>query len=167
MMRRSPVAVKAVTALLVTIPLLFTPLVSAADFRLPDAAEHRDWDNVRQLLTQHADVNGRQPDGATALAWAAHWDQIDIAELLIRAGADVNFANELGVTPLALACENASAPMVRLLLEAGAKPNVSIATGEVPLTISARTGNADAVKALLQHGALVNASDPASKQTAL
>lgn len=140
---------------------------NAADFRLADAAQHQDWDSVRLLLTKHVDVNARQPDGASALAWVAHWDRGDVADLLIQAGADANAANDLGVTPLALACENASAQMVRRLLEAGAQPALASTTGEVPLTIAARTGNVDAVKALLAHGAPVNAVDPASKQTPL
>jgi uncharacterized protein len=146
------------------LPFVTMASVNAAEFQLADAAQRQDWDAVRKILTQHLDVNARQPDGASALAWAAHWDQGDVADLLIQAGADVNAANDFGVTPLDLACENASAKMVRRLLQADARPNVASATGEVPLMIAARTGNVDAVNALLAHGAFVDAIDPASKQ---
>jgi uncharacterized protein len=149
------------------LPLVTTATVNAAEFQLADAAQRQDWATVRQMLTRHLDVNARQPDGASALAWTAHWDQVDVADLLIHAGADVNAANDLGVTPLALACENASEQVVRRLLQADARPNVASATGDVPLVIAARTGNVDVVKALLAHGAFVDATDPASKQTPL
>src|SRR5215217_2341553 len=76
--------------------LLAVASVSAAqaEHRVADAAERRDTDAIRALLKARADVNGRQPDGATALQWAAHWDALDVADLLLRAGADVNVAND-------------------------------------------------------------------------
>ena len=40
----------------------------------------------RTLITQRADVNARQPDGATAIAWGEAWDDLDTADVLIRAG---------------------------------------------------------------------------------
>ena len=58
-----------------------------------------------------------------ALHWAAHWDDVAVAEMLLRAGARVGARNEYGVTPLALAASNGSAAMVKLLLEHGADPN--------------------------------------------
>src|SRR5262245_934684 len=90
------------------------------DLQLVDAVERRDTRAAQALLKQRVDVNATQPDGATALQWAAHWDDLATAELLLRAGAKVNAANDLGVTALALASENGSAPMVEALLEAGA-----------------------------------------------
>src|ERR1700730_8194205 len=77
-------------------------IVSAATSpeRLADAVQRQDKEAARALLKQHPDVNEAQSDGATALAWAAHWNDLETADLLIRAGANVNSANELGVTPL-------------------------------------------------------------------
>src|ERR1700682_892999 len=73
---------------------------------------------VRALLKEGIDVNAARADGATALLWAAHWDDREAVELLLRAGANVNAADDHGVTPLAMACENASEPRVNRLLEA-------------------------------------------------
>ena len=82
------------------------------------------FDNIADVL--HSDVNAPQADGATALAWAAHWDNLATADLLIRAGADPSLANDLRVTPLALACTNGSLPIVEKLLQAGANPVLGI-----------------------------------------
>ena len=96
--------------------------VLAADQPLADAARRADWGVVRALVEQGADVTVRQGDGATALHWAAYWDQVELADLLIGVGADVNAANDLGVTPLWAAAENRSAAMVERLLDAGGEP---------------------------------------------
>ena len=69
------------------------------------------------MLQDGVDVNVRRADGATALAWAAHWDDVGTAARLIEAGADPNAANALGVTPLMLAGTNRSARMATLLLK--------------------------------------------------
>ena len=150
--------------------LLATPgiaLGAEADPRLVQAAARQDAQSVRDLLEAGVDVNTRQPDGATALQWAAHWNDAQTADLLLAAGADVNAGNSLGVTPLALACENASAVMVERLLRAGADPDVTQESGLSPLMIAARTGDAKVVETLLARGAAVNATVHNSGHSAL
>ena len=137
------------------------------DLRLVEAVKTQDAVAAHALLTQGVDVNAAQPDGATALHWAAHWDDRDTAEQLIRQGASVNAANEFGVTPLALACVNGSAPMIEMLLAARANPNATLPTGETALMTAVDTGKVDAVKALLAHGANVNVREARMGQTAL
>ncbi len=128
------------------------------------AARARDLPALRALLTQGAPVNGAQGDGGTALHWAAHWDDVDAAALLLGKGANPGVANDLGVTPLSLACLNASLAMVQRLLTAGADPNAATVP---PLVTCARTGNAAAVKALIDRKADVRAREPHRDQTAL
>ena len=48
---------------------------AAADAGLADAAKARDWPRVAALIGAGADVDARQADGATALHWAAYWDE--------------------------------------------------------------------------------------------
>lgn len=124
-------------------------------------------ETVRTLIGTGADVNLRQGDGATALHWAAHRNDLDAADLLIAAGAGVNAANELGATPLWLAAMNGTAPMVTRLLAVGADPNVALKLGETPLMTAARVGAVDVVGLLLEHGADVNAHEGERGQTAL
>jgi ankyrin repeat protein len=139
----------------------------AVEPRLADAAKEQNREAIRELLTQHTDVNSTQPDGATALHWTVHWDDLESTELLIRAGARVDAANELGVTPLSLACVNGNAGMVEELLDAGANANLALPSGETPLMTCSRSGSVESVKALLTHGADVNAREKLQDQTAL
>lgn len=151
------VTTTALCALLAPWSPLSVSLAAAADARLADAVQRRDRTAARELLEQRLDVNAPQPDGATAIAWAAHWDDLEIADLLIAAGADVNAANDLGVTPLMLASINGSDSMAGTLLKAGADPGAARASGETALILAARAGSVPAVKVLVAHGADVNA----------
>src|SRR3989454_4621730 len=122
---------------------------------------------VRTLLNQRANVNARSGDGSTALLWAAHWNDLETAGLLIHAGADANAANDFRMTPLSQACINGSAALVDLVLKAGANPNTPVATGVPPIMTCAKSGNADAVEMLLARGADVNGKEPDQNQAAL
>src|ERR1700693_2208058 len=89
---------------------------------LVEAARAGDHDALRTLLQKKVDVNAAEGDGSTALHWASYRDDLESADLLIRAGAKVNATNDLGVTPLWAASQNGNAAMVRMLLNAGAYP---------------------------------------------
>ena len=127
------------------------------DRRLVDAVQQRDFETARGLLAAGGGVNVPQGDGATALAWAAHWDEVDLASKLIAAGADVGAANDLGVTPLMLAAANGSLPLVELLLAAGAAPDAARPTGDTALMFAARAGSLEVVRRLAAAGANPNA----------
>src|SRR6185369_7213560 len=106
----------------IAIALLTASSVGAAgpDIRIVDAARNQDSTQVRTLLNQRVDANTRSGDGSTALLWAAHWNDLETADLLIRAAADPNTPNDFRMTPLSEACTNGSAAVVSLLLKAGA-----------------------------------------------
>jgi ankyrin repeat protein len=144
-----------------------SPFAATGDYRLADAVKHRDTDRVRSLLKEHVDVNVPMPDGATALHWAAQWDDVELAEQLIVAHANVDAADVYGVTPLSLACTNGSAAMVTRLLRAGANPNLALPSGETPLMTAARSGKVDAVMPLLERGAGLETKESVRGQTAL
>ena len=103
-----------------------------------------------------------------ALHWAAHWDDVDVADMLIRAGAQVNATNDYGVAPLVLAATNGSRAMVERLLSAGADPNTADNNGATALMFAVRTGKIEVVEALLAaSGVDVDAKDVVHGQTAL
>jgi ankyrin repeat protein len=139
----------------------------AAEHRLADAVEQRDARTIDTLLAKRADINAPQPDGASALHWAAHYDDVALVRRLLAAGANPNAANDHGVTPLALASENRGTAVANALLTAGARVNAAAASGETPLMIAVRAGAGDIVDALITRGADVNAQEPSHQQTAL
>jgi uncharacterized protein len=133
---------------------------AAASSPMADAAMKQNREAIRSLLRQKADVNAPQVDGTTALHWAVRLDDLDTADLLIRAGARVSAANREGVTPLQLAALNGNAAMIEKLVKAGADPNAPLsASGDTALMLAARTGTTDAIKILLETGANVNAKE--------
>jgi ankyrin repeat protein len=132
-----------------------------------DAAERRDLDALRQLLKQGADPTAPQPDGATALHWAVHWDDHAAVALLVGAGAKPDAINDLGVFPLSLACANGSSAMVKQLIAAGSSIRSALPNGESPVMTCARTGAVEAIRVLAGRGADVNARESHRGQTAL
>lgn len=146
-------------ALLAALPAFGDALIEAA--RVDDAQA------VEALLSRRADVNARDEDGTTALAFAADHSNVAMAERLLRAGANPNLTSEMGVSPLSLAITNRCADMVKLLLGKGADPNIARESGETPLMTAARLGQFDTVRLLLDRGANVNASERKFGQTAL
>ena len=134
---------------------------------LSDAAERQDWTRVRTLLRQHASVNTPQPDGMTALHWAAYYDDVAAVRLLLGSGASPRGGNRYGVTPLSLACTNGNAAIAEALLRAGADADLPAAGGETPLMTAARTGASEIVKLLLARGARIDARDDRRGQTPL
>ena len=136
------------------------------DTRLADAARAGDLAGVEDLLRAGVAADTPEPDGTTALHWAAYRDDVEMAARLIAAGADVDRANAHGATSLSLACVNANPTLVGQLLEAGADPDLP-AAGEPPLLTCARTGNVEAVELLLARGADPNVGDAWKGQTAV
>ena len=150
-----------VVPLLVLLPVA-TASVGAAgsDVPLIEAAKSSDAAAVRALLEQEpGSVTATEPDGTTALHYAAHRGDLETVGTLLAAGARVDAVTRYGVRPLALAAENGDAAVVRRLLTAGADPNGSQPGGETALMTAARTGDAETIRALIAHGADVDARE--------
>ncbi len=147
--------------------LLVATAISAGDLRIIDAVKNRDLQAVDSLIAEKSDVNAAQPDGATALSWAAYLDQIPVAEALLKAGAKVNVVDEYGDTPLTLACANGDGVLVGELIAAGADVHAARWNGETALMLAANAGSVEAVRDLLDRGAAVNAVEKSKGQTAL
>ena len=140
----------------------------AAGSDVADAVMKSDIQTVRSLIQQKADVNSPQIDGTTALHWAARLDNLEAADMLVRAGARVSAANRVGVTPLQIAALNGSAAMIEKLVKAGADPNAPMTKeGDTALMMAARNGKTDAIRVLLDNGASVNTKETWGGTTAL
>jgi ankyrin repeat protein len=148
--------------------LFSTAGFAAGDYRLVEASRKQDLNSVQALLKEHVDVNAHEPGGAPAITWAAHWDNLEVADLLVAAGADVNASSVFGDTPSWEACNNGSAAMVEKLIKAKANVNApTLRSGETALMRCSRTGNAKTVELLLANGADANAKEKDNGQTAL
>ena len=143
------------------------------------AVRKGDLENIRALLARGADVNARDKEGMTPLAFNldATPDQATataITRMLIAAGADVNLKDETETTPLQLAVyqyEDRKGELVRVLLEAGADANAADDYGTTVLMHAVHAANQEAaltknLRALIRAGADVNARNTLG-QTAL
>src|ERR1700694_4332066 len=72
-----------------------TAFGAGKDLRLVEAAKAKDAAAVRSLLKSGVDVNNAQGDGATALHWAVHHDDLATTDLLLQAGSRANGATAL------------------------------------------------------------------------
>src|SRR5438874_9031260 len=126
----------AVPVMLLSFVLSMTT-AAAVKSEVADAAMRGDKAAVRALLLQKADVNAPQPDGATALHWAAYRSDKELADILIKAGGNPKVASRDGATPLWLASINGDAAMISALLAAGADPNEKLPLGRSPLMAAA------------------------------
>src|SRR5262245_41610908 len=134
---------------------------------LIDAVKKQDVQAVRALLKEKANINATEPDGFTALHWAAQRNDLEVVHRLLGAGANAKASTRYSITPLYLAAMNGNAAVIDRLLNAGADPNGTAEEGQTMLMTAALSGKADAVRLLLTRGAKVDAREPYKGQTAL
>ncbi|MEJ0036132.1 MAG: ankyrin repeat domain-containing protein [Gammaproteobacteria bacterium] len=143
------------------------PGVVLAAGDLADAAMREDNAAVERLISSKADVNEAQPDGTTALHWAAYHGDAKLAAKLLAKKANPSALTDTGITPMSLACENGNPDVVRALLKAGADANQTLTNGETPLMMAARTGRVQILEVLLANGASIDAKEKLRGTTAL
>ena len=147
--------------------MLAIPSLAKTEPGLIDAIREQNRKQVALLLSEHANVNAAQPDGATPLAWAVYLDEADVVDLLMQAGASPNTVDQYGETPVTLACATGDFPVLQKLISAGADAKAARWNGETALMIAARTGSLPSVKLLVAHGANVNGAETRKGQNAL
>ncbi len=163
--RRGMVAVAALCAAV----LLSAAAPTSTESPLADAAMRGDSVRVRLLLKQGVDANASQPDGMTALHWAAARGDVAQTKMLVSAGARLNAVTRNGhYTPLLVAAQAGRAGTVIALLDAGADAKATTTSGgATALHLAAAQGSVESVAALITHGAVVDAREEAWGQTAL
>ncbi|EXK82413.1 hypothetical protein FOQG_13282 [Fusarium oxysporum f. sp. raphani 54005] len=126
------------------------PLVST----LCQAATRGDEQQVSGLISQAANVNGRNEDGDTPLKCAIRYDQVGTACLLLQAGAQSN-----KLPPLFKAASVGSLKIARMLIDSGESVHGKSKTGKPYFVDVVAKGNLDGIKFLLENGAPVNAKN--------
>ncbi|CAH1408334.1 unnamed protein product [Nezara viridula] len=123
----------------------------------------------RQLLSEAKLGNGEQIKllvaagapftadwvGTSPIHWTAHYNYIDVTELLLRSGISPDARNKVDRTPLHVACQKGHLEITQLLVAFGADVNARDMIRMTPLHWAAVSGNKEIVKILLDHGASV------------
>ncbi|KAM3955302.1 tankyrase [Aphomia sociella] len=128
----------------------------AAALRLLEAARAGDAEAALRLLDARPRlVNCRDLDGrhSTPLHFAAGYNRLPLAQLLLQRGADVHAKDKGGLVPLHNACSYGHYEVTELLVSAGAGVNAADLWRFTPLHEAAAKGKADIVRLLLKHGA--------------
>lgn len=109
---------------------------------------------VSHLLTEGVNVDALDPDGHTALMFAAFNGHSEIILKLLEEGAELENRDFMGRTALLYASTGPFPETVKILLDKGAKPNVvDMDEHFSPLMHAAAEGNLSVVKILLEYGA--------------
>jgi len=109
---------------------------------------------VKSLLSQGVDVNGKDETGDTPLHYAAKLTRSagrDVCELLIARGASVNATNKVGWTPLHEAVEFGNLEVVKLLIADGADLNTRDRSDRTPLSLADAAGHTEIIELLNRH----------------
>ncbi|KAM5346299.1 hypothetical protein ACJ41O_009304 [Fusarium nematophilum] len=128
------------------------PFVSA----LCHAVTLGDTRQVAGLISQGANINGRNEDSNTPLKCAILSDQAGAARLLLAAGAKSTSASWTDLPPLFQAATTGSLNVARVLLENGASANSKAISGQPHFAEVVTKGNVPAVRFLLENGADAN-----------
>ena len=100
------------------------------------------------LLAAHADVDLQDPDGWSALHFAAQEKSHEVCVALLDAGARHDLRNSRGATPLFVAVINyrGSGEIITLLRARGADPLAANARGLSPCSLARGISNYDVAK---------------------
>ncbi|MBX7134934.1 MAG: ankyrin repeat domain-containing protein [Fimbriimonadaceae bacterium] len=121
------------------------------------AIDHRDVNEVKNLLKNGADPNSRNGLLFTPLYIASASHQPDVMEALISAGAEIDAESPYG-TALTFAAISGHTAGIKMLIGKGADVNNSRVDGLTPLLMAANSGSAPAVAELLANKADVKAT---------
>jgi ankyrin repeat protein len=111
---------------------------------------------VEQLLAADPNlINEYSSDGWSAIALAAHFGRLEIAQILLDRGADPNSVsrNLNANTPLHAAVVGNQREAVVLLVQHGANVNATDSGGWTPLGLAAHNGRGPIIEILLNSGA--------------
>jgi len=126
---------------------------------LIDACYDGDMETLETLLDAGVDINARNKDGVSALAYASDRGHMAIVKKLLANNADVNARSNIGSTALMNAAYMGHVKIVNMLIASGADVNAKSSSGTTALMNAAAHGFVEIVQILLAHDAYVDASD--------
>ncbi len=117
------------------------------------------WDVVKYLIDQGADLNVVGGDGGTQINWAVHHDNVNIIKLLVENGARLNIRNQWGMTELHTAIWRGNIHVVEFLLDQGSDPNIKTNEGWTAMHYAYRSGHDNVIKLLKEREISLNVQD--------
>lgn len=108
---------------------------------LIDAVQMGNFNEIRRLLKEKADVNERDTLGNSALSCAVSAGWIEIIRLLLDNGANVDSRNALGNTPLMVVIPTYFAnreAIARMLLDRDANMDIKNNDGDTAMTLAVK-----------------------------
>ena len=147
----------------------------AATIKDPEIVKVAEYGNVSQLkilIDDGVNVNGKAFNGKTAVYAATEYRHADAVKLLIESGATnlddyyTNLFSGESLTPLMITVKFNNPEIAKILLSAGADINAKNQWGDTALMAAANFKQVFMAKFLVESGADVNATKP-NKTTAL
>jgi len=127
--------------------------------KLFSEVEKGDFEKVKELIEEGADVNVCNEDKWSSLLVASSKGFCSIVEMLIERGADVNRKNGDKMSSLLGACLSGHLDVARVLIKNNAKIEDVTENGETTLMFAVEKGNYQIVKFLVEEGGDVNKKD--------
>ena len=122
--------------------------------------ETPDLENIQVFLDSGlVDVHTKDGYGYTPLHWVAHYNQLELAKLLISSEAEAEAKNNGGSTPLHEAAYYNSLELAKLLISSGADLEAKDEYGRTPLHWAAGYNYLELAQLLISSGAEVNVKD--------
>ena len=115
------------------------------------AAEQGDTPRVLKLLSNGADINGRDKRGRTAVMAATHGNRVATVKALIQAGADINLRDNMMDNPFLYSGAEGLLDILKLTIAAGADPKLTNRYGGTALIPAAQRGHVEVVREILLH----------------
>jgi ankyrin repeat protein len=128
-------------------------------YELHRAAEKGDFEVVKNLVEQGADVNENNKSDRTPLFGAAKSGNLEVVKYLLEQGANVNAIDKNGEFPLFYAAQSGNLEVVEYLVKNRAHVKAKNNKDITPLFCAAKNGNLAIIKYLVEQGADVNAKD--------
>ncbi len=110
-----------------------------------------DTTRVRSLILSSSNINEKDDEDITALAWASGYGYTEIVKMLIDNGADVNVICYRNQTALTYALSNNLYENVELLVKAGAKINLDKKSPDT-LLLTLISNNIKLAKLMISYG---------------
>jgi ankyrin repeat protein len=124
-------------------------------YTLGIAASHNDTAQVTEMLFKgNQDPDGIESAGQrTPLEYAASFNNLAMAKLLLDHGAHVDARDPTGATALHWSAERGNLDFMRYLIDNKATLDIATKQGITPLMLAAGQGQAGAARLLVQSGA--------------